>query len=86
MKQTQFKIGDKVREIATGDEGIISGNEGEYCPQGTIYVDWKTGDFKDMNLYTKVSGIEVVPISEITFEQAMLTLLQLGYKVILEKI
>ena len=76
----QFKIGDKVREIATGDEGIIE-SETDF---GDFRVNWTTGACSGMRLVIGESFIEHAV--EVTFEQAMLTLLQLGYKVTVEKI
>jgi hypothetical protein len=77
---TKFKIRDKVREISTGDEGVIE----SVNSLGDFKVKWKTGSSPGMILTIGESYIEHA--SEVTFEQAMQTLLQLGYKVTLEKI
>jgi hypothetical protein len=75
-----FKIGDKVREIATGDEGIIESANS----WGDFKVKWETGSCSGMILTIGESYIEHT--TEVTFEQAMQSLLKLGYKVTLEKI
>lgn len=82
---SKFEIGDKVREIATGDEGIIKGTGYHY---GECRVNWTTGRCKGCDLVISESSIEHVLENtvEITFQQALDFLLQSGYKVQLEKI
>lgn len=87
---TQFKIGDKVREISTGDEGYIIESAGLGWEENRWYVLWTSGSEKGERLHISENNIEIISSSksstEITFEQAMQALLQLGYKVTLEKV
>ena len=82
----KFNIGDKIREISTGDEGTIV-EHNVYSNQGdNVNVHWCSGWDKGCTLYVSKSEIELLQSTEITFEQAIQALLQSGYKVTLEKI
>jgi hypothetical protein len=87
---SKFKIGDKVREIATGDEGTIDEIFRASWEETLWYVKWTSGADKGCRLHLSENNIELIsnPKSptEITFQQAFDTLLELGYKVTLEKI
>jgi len=86
----KFKIGDKVREISTGDKGVITEIRDVYWEETRWYVRWTSGPYQGKSLHISENNIELVPDSkspnEITFEQAIQVLLELGYKVTLEKI
>jgi hypothetical protein len=86
----KFKIGDKVREIATGDEGLIDELHESSWEDARWYVRWTSGSDKGTRLHISECNIELISNSEspteITFGQAMQVLLELGYKVTLEKI
>jgi hypothetical protein len=82
----EFKIGDKVREIATGDEGVIE------CDHyyGEVRVTWATGAVVGSTTVVSRESIDLTSSfkssNNITFQQVLDTLLELGYKVTLEKI
>lgn len=58
-----FKIGDKVREIESGDVGIY---KGEHILPNTAWIEWITGAFEGKKLYSRKNTIELVEAHKMT--------------------
>ena len=79
---SKFKVGDRVREIATGDEGIFT-DQTSYG--GRPFVHWVTGDCKGQTLTISESGLMLCETTVDTVEQALQVLTNAGYSVTLTK-
>ena len=53
----KYKVGDKVREIDTKDEGIVVKIEDE---SNKVWVEWLTGECKGLQLWVYSDNIELV--------------------------
>ena len=57
----KFNPGDRVREIATGDEGIVTRGKFSSSTEGMrIYVKWETGELKGIELHSGEYDLELV--------------------------
>ena len=57
----KFNPGDRVREIATGDEGIVTRGKFSSSTEGIrIYVKWETGELKGIELHSGEYDLELV--------------------------
>ena len=56
----KFNPGDRVREIATGDEGIVTCEKFISSTGGMrVYVKWETGALKGLELHSDESSLEL---------------------------
>lgn len=56
----KFNPGDRVREIATGDEGIVTCEKFSSSTEGMrVYVKWETGDLKGIELHSSEDDLEL---------------------------
>lgn len=64
-----FKTGDKVRELSTGDIGVVTERPSWLTNSGSIMVNWLTGDEAGDNLHIGVNQIELVEAGEVSKEK-----------------
>lgn len=56
----KFNPGDRVRDIATGDEGIVTCKKFSSSTEWMrVYVKWETGDFKGHELHSSEYDLEL---------------------------
>lgn len=87
MSTSIFKPGDRVREISTGDEGVVCGDGNgdvlysEVFPSN-IYVEFKTGQVGKFHIQED----EIEFVKDISVEEALTVLTKAGYSVTITKI
>lgn len=64
-----FKIGDKVREISTGDIGVVLDRPTWLTNSGSIMVNWLTGEDAGYNLHIGIDKIELAEAGEVSKEK-----------------
>lgn len=61
----KFNPGDRVREIATGDEGIVTRGKFSSSTEGMrIYVKWETGELKGVELHSSEDDLELAQLAQ----------------------
>lgn len=82
----KFKSGDRVREIDTGDEGIVDRYEfSNSFVEERVYVRWTTGEDRGMILHIKENNLELMRQEISSVEEAIRVLTAAGYIVQLAK-
>jgi hypothetical protein len=76
----EFKVGDIVREIETGDIGTVTSTEVEYYTNH-IWVKWSTSGYDNVDLHIDKYLIELVENTESDLDHMILTLVKAGYVV-----
>lgn len=87
MSNKDFQPGDRVRELSTGDEGIVLGEDGQVRRiwENNIYVKWLNGESRDCELHINKNEIELVRDGISSVDEAIAFLTNAGYKVTLSR-
>ena len=77
----EFKVGHKIVEVKTGDEGDVIG----IGYLGDLYVDWSTGECAGSKLYIEASYCILKTDQTFTIESCLKFLTEQGFSVTLTK-